>query len=716
MEKDFIGYIKSGQLGLMLKEMENRVGTSENAEIKSRYESLCEQYRYMLKFFYDGMNDPHRDEMLKGMLSRAYILDSDLQLVEKFHSSPSYSALMKTLSQGRMDNMSMISSLRDATVSPRDHYSLLNNVFLNIFFSLSWKEQESRMWTAFLIDDSVSSVDSQTIVSAITLSCANGFCIEKFKTLVYVYLTSNDSHVRQRALIGCIFTFAKVEAMPYSSDFMAVIQDLFAEEGTESAVLEILMQIIHCNETERDNKKFNEEIMPEIMKSGAIQITPQGIKENTPDEMDEILNPGKYEEQMEKLESSIDKVRKMQSSGADVFFSGFSMMKRYPFFYKISNWFVPFTVEHPDLAALNYGDNKEKMMDGMLNNPSLCDSDKYSFVFAFQSVMPSLPENVRQAMMEGGGLICNPDGLDEVSAMQSESYIRRMYLQNLYRFFKLNPQIKMLNLFESREWLANLMKANCMSEESLVEMCKFLLRRKYKEEACAFATKIENNSVESGLLLAAIAMEKGEKDVACALYNEILEKSAECRQALNGLAKLSFQDGNYEVSHSAFKRLVALYPDNLSYQINNAMSGVLAGKGEELLNEVYRLDFENDNNGTVKRLLAWTLLCLGRFAQAKSIYEKILRNTYDDATENDIVCMMDLYWLEGDTKSCIDMIRKYCDSYLKGKSDEETCDCLRKTLSSEATNLKPYFPDFLKDTSLLIDSVIFLQSPSSSCG
>ena len=715
MEKDIIGYIKSGQLGMMLKRMKNRVESSYNAEIMSRYETLCEQYRYMLKFFYDGMNDPHRDEMLKGMISRAFTLDSDMMMMEKFHSSPSYSALMKTLPQSRMDTMTMISGLRESDISPKDHYALLHNVFLTIFFSLSWKEQDSRMWTAFLIDDRVSTVDAQTIVSAITLSCANGFCIEKFKTLVYVYLTSHDEHVRQRALIGCIFTFDKADAMPYSADFKAIIQDLFADEGTESAVLEILMQIIHCNETERDNKKINDEIMPEIMKSSAIQITPQVIKEKKPDEMDEILNPGKYEKQMEKLESSLDKVRKLQSSGADVFFSGFSMMKRYPFFYKLCNWFVPFTVEHPDLIALNYGENKEKMMDGMFRNPSLCDSDKYSFVFAFQSIMPSLPENIRQAMMEGGGLIGSLDTLDEESAMQSASFIRRMYLQNLYRFFKLNPQIKMRNLFENREWLANLMDAECMNGESLVELCKFLLRRKYVDEACSFARKIKNDGVDSGLLLAAVAMERGEKDVARAFYNDILENNPECRQALNGLAKLSFQNSDYVVSHAAFKRLVELFPDNLSYQINNAMSGVLAGKATELLNEVYRLDFENENNGTVKRLLAWTLLCLGRFEQAKSIYEKILRNTFDDTTENDIICMMDLYWLEGNIKSSIDTALKYRNSYLKGKSDEEVSDCLGEVLRSEATNLKPYFPDFMKDAGLLIDAVIFLQSPSSSC-
>ena len=71
--------------------------------------------------------------------------------------------------------------------------------------------------------------------------------------------------------------------------------------------------------------------------------------------------------------------------------------------------------------------------------------------------------------------------------------------------------------------------------------------------------------------------------------------------------------------------------------------------------------------------------------------------------------------ISGNIKSSIDTALKYRNSYLKGKSDEEVSDCLGEVLRSEATNLKPYFPDFMKDAGLLIDAVIFLQSPSSSC-
>lgn len=146
------------------------------------------------------------------------------------------------------------------------------------------------------------------------------------------------------------------------------------------------------------------------------------------------------------------------------------------------------------------------------------------------------------------------------------------------------------------------------------------------------------------------------------------------------------------------------------------MSGVMSGKAEELLNEVYRLDFEHDGNPEIKRLLAWTLLCLGRYGQSLSIYEKILRGDYGDATENDMLCLVDLYWAWGDVKSSIETMTRYRDAYLKDMSGEEAFACLWAKMEDEGRHLSPYHPCFMDGIELLIDCVVFRQSLSSSDG
>ena len=85
----------------------------------------------------------------------------------------------------------------------------------------------------------------------------------------------------------------------------------------------------------------------------------------------------------------------MQKKGSDIYFGGFSQMKRFPFFYDISNWFTPFFFEHPDIIHFVKRAKGNKFLEKMMRVGPFCDSDKYSFVIAFQQVMEQIPESMR---------------------------------------------------------------------------------------------------------------------------------------------------------------------------------------------------------------------------------------------------------------------------------------------------------------------------------
>lgn len=699
--------IQNGRLGLVLMQLGDRIKACMDASLQGKYEALCEEYHYLLKFFLDGIDDPQREKMLEGMKKRAYHLASDVSMLEKFRSEPTIASFLKQHPTDGYSTMTLLEQFRQTASDVKEHYKILNDAFISICFSLTWKEQDSRMWTAFLIDESVPSVDAQTIVAAITLSCLNGFCMEKYRTLAYVYLASNDKQVRHRALIGSLISNFHASSYPFEEDIKAVLEDLLAEDGTEQSLLEIIMQIIRCNEAEADNKKLHDEIMPDIIKSNKIQLGQNGIIEKDEDTLDDILNPGKSEAEMEKMESRLAEVRKLQNSGADLFYSGFSMMKRYPFFYKLSNWFTPFTTEHPDLTGLNYGNNRQKIMSLMDQNISLCDSDKYSFIFAFQTVLPSLPEKMREAFFEGGAFLGDGFLDHREETMQSATFIRRMYLQDLYRFFRLNPQIKMTNIFDNRAWLDYLLKRRILSDRCLSELCKYLLRKKYLKEARLCAESIKSSDTEKSILLAYLSMENGDIKTAYAYFEQAYKEKREDLAVLKGLSKTAFLMSDYQKSHELFSQLASLYPDNLSYKINSLNSGVLSGKAEELLNEVYRLDFEHENHPKTKRLLAWTLLCLGRLDQAENIYHRIIDGDYDEPTENDCICLIDLYWLKHEHKKCTDYIRRYLQLYLNGKTEPQIHDQLTQKMEQESLTLSKYHPTFHHNLSLLLDSVFF---------
>ena len=52
------------------------------------------------------------------------------------------------------------------------------------------------------------------------------------------------------------------------------------------------------------------------------------------------------------MEESFQKMAEMQKQGTDIYFGGFSQMKRFPFFNELSNWFVPFYSHHPAVAEV----------------------------------------------------------------------------------------------------------------------------------------------------------------------------------------------------------------------------------------------------------------------------------------------------------------------------------------------------------------------------
>lgn len=76
-----------------------------------------------------------------------------------------------------------------------------------------------------------------------------------------------------------------------------------------------------------------------------------------------------------------------------------------------------------------------RFLNVMVEKGPFCNSDKYSFVFAFQQVINQIPQNMRE-MLERGEATVNELAIEE---LESPAYIRRTYLQDLYRFFRLFP-------------------------------------------------------------------------------------------------------------------------------------------------------------------------------------------------------------------------------------------------------------------------------------
>ena len=176
--------------------------------------------------------------------------------------------------------------------------------------------------------------------------------------------------------------------------------------------------------------------MPELMKNNNLNITRFGITEKEDDPMNDIFDPGASDRAMEKMEESFQKMMNMQKAGSDIYFGGFSQMKRVPFFYHAANWFCPFYLEHPEISSTVDKLKDTPLLTNILNNGPFCDSDKYSFTLAVASVISHIPANMREMFNTKEALGQTVSDEDQ----RQPAYIRRMILQDMYRFFRLFHQ------------------------------------------------------------------------------------------------------------------------------------------------------------------------------------------------------------------------------------------------------------------------------------
>ena len=691
------------KLGLGLAILKPHVERLASMDISSRYESLTQDYAYMLRFMTEGYKDPQREKLYGEMLAKGYHIASDVKRMLRITNDTALVSLQKTVVADDNSASTLIEALRDDSLDAKAHYEVLNKAFVSIFLSPDWREQEQRLWTAFLISSDVKSVDAQVIVSAIMLGCMLGFCIEKYKTLCYVFMTSEDMYVRQRAFVGWVLCYQTSSTLLKrdSETQDMLVEQMLEDENTCSDLVELIMQVIICNEAEKDNKVIQKEIMPDILKGNHFKFSPKEGFVEKDETMDDILNPGASELAMEKMEQGIKRMSNMQKAGADIFYAGFSQMKRYPFFYKLINWFVPFDIKHPDLGESILGDEGLQAMTKVFSTPTLCNSDKYSFLFALKTVLPTLPEDIRKAMGAGEmGIVGMSAPIDTIT--EQPAYVRRMYLQDLYRFFRLSPQVKMPNVFVELAWMAGLAKKP-QFRNRCVELAKFLLRHDKQGIALEVARKGED-SEERNIILAAIAEKRGEDPSG--YYLSVLATNADSVPALKGIARYYLQKGSAEAL-PYWQRLCDLNPGVFAYELNRLHALVLAGKVEVNMNDFYRLDFEHPDDPKVKRLIAWALLCIGKFDKAEDLYCKILECKWGKVTRNDLLCMIDLYFFSGNMRNCIEACCNFIDAYpLKGKAVLDKWNDLYSILSEEFSLLAAYHSYTAADVSLLVDAVL----------
>ena len=661
--------------------MENYLAVNPHQINSDRLFAIKTDYQVMQDYWRRGYKDPQLPQLYDKLLYRMYVLYANVSTNHRVLHSPFMSGLfmrthlsprdwsvqiMREQLESFVSDVAMLDLEPPHTSQERrkelfsQHHKLIGDIFAHILISEIWTDGQGEAMEQLLLSPTVDSIDQQIIVSAITLAAMNCFDMAKFRTLMHVYQQSSDEHVRQRALVGWVFCIDNELYGSLFPEMEELIKQALEDPNCGKELAELQRQVYYCMSAEEDRETIQNEIMPDLIKNQA-NISRNGILEQDEESvLNDILHPGEEEENLEKMESSLRRMIDMQKQGSDVYFGGFSQMKRFPFFSEIHNWFTPFYYDHPAISQSREKFNEVKFLKAIVDYAPFCNSDKYSFALVFESVLRQIPEQVREMLNRGEAQMVQKLGANELS---SPAYIRRTYLQDFFRFFRLYSQ-----RIEFRDFFTN-NERRCMFfhypiflstnlQSHFFDLVTFLVKRNRKDDASLLLGDINEDVCDTYdyHMLCAYLDEEPEKH-----YKRALELSPNNERALWGLAKEMFGNEKYQESLDIYNQLVEINPDKKSYQLNKAVCLTNLYRYDEAEQILFRLNYENSDDLNVARVLAWALTCDDKFEQAGRLYEQIMAE--EAPTEGDYLNYGFYLWFTGRIDEAANCFREVQNVY-----------------------------------------------------
>lgn len=661
--------LTAGNAGLAIIELNTYLMAWPNQQTHDKLKTLDEEYRLMTDYWVEGAADPERDVQYQRLLQRVYVLMANIAIHRHLSASSFLQQLHRTVRQtGRPMNLeatrqemeNFVSEVAMLELEPehtrkeksralyKEHQQQMNHLFNFLLTSNVWTDGIGRVIEELLVSPTIDSIDQQLLVSAVTLALMNRFDIVKFRTLTGVYRRAADEHVRQRALVGWVLGIDDDMTAIYPEQ-RQLIEELLKSKRVCCELTELQIQLIYALDAEKDTDTINSEIMPDILKNHNFRVTRNGIEEVDDDPLEDVLHPDAAEERMEKLEQSFKRMIDMQHRGSDIFFGGFSQTKRFPFFYDISNWFVPFYFQHPDIAQFMDTIGESRFMESLMTKGPFCNSDRYSFLIAFQQVFGKLPDSMQRAIKDNeaalGGMLAEQTG------STSAAYIRRNYLMDMYRFFR---------LFPNRQALVN----PFADEQKQLALCYFFCSSLFmhtpldahKAEVVKVMRKHQHVR-EANVLLATFPLEmrNAQYYIWQDDYDRALDLEPDNECAMLGKARSLFTDGQYAEAADVYDRLSLLHPDMVSYVLNKAVCLVNMEETDDALKLLYQLNYEHEDDVNIRRVLAWALTCNGKLEQADRLYQQLTGE--DGASSEDYLNRGYCLWLLGrikEAKACFE--------------------------------------------------------------
>ncbi|WP_285823284.1 tetratricopeptide repeat protein [Duncaniella freteri] len=705
MFEDIEGLLSGGRLTAAFSVLDNAIiAYPALRQFVGELERLRQGYGYMSGYALQGLPDPGLAESYAGIVEGVRTLVEAMARQMRLKDAPTL----------------YFNTLRYELATPGDSVAALVDEYRNVSqkislaalaenptqaarqFSVQAEQLEkrvfNRVWTMYplggadeaslldaIADKSLPGYFKSLIISAVLMGLMEQADERRMLLLMDAY-ASDDADVSVRALCALLVGMWLYRNRHMSALMRNRLAALKEMPGWVRDVRMATMQYVRSRDTERITRKFNEEVIPEMMK---LRPEIEKLKDKPLDTEAMEENP-EWAEILEKsgVADRLKELQELQEDGGDVMMATFSKLKTFSFFNDISNWFLPFHQSHTQIASDDIPEIAT-LISIMGNAPMFCDNDKYSVALSLSQIPPAQRDMMlRQIRMQTQQMdVVRMAAMDSGHVPQREE-LAANYVRNLYRFFKLfRRKGEFTDPFSSGLNIPAIPSLEQEFEDSdtLMVIAEFYFKRGYYSDALEVFRRLTAMSSPSAAISQKMGYcEQSVGDISAALrhYEEAEMLDSSSRWTLRRLAWCHRMLGNWDKALDCYRRLAEDKPDDVSLALNIGLSLVKLHRYDEALQYLFKAEFYGSGSEKATRALAWCTLLGGDYERCVKYTATLLAGT--TPRPNDYINAGHLSLLTGHPGEAVD---HYVDAI---KAMEGSVDSFLRRLADDKVTISAF--------------------------
>lgn len=655
-KKEILQSLSKRQIKDAIRTLNSLTANSQDWSIMESLSELETTYKYMLHYLFEGTEDNERENVYRSIVRSLYEMTDDV--CDELLKTESNNIFFERLRINEMRNLlsindfhfqlkdisanlSLIDLLEDGEEKTRKIKDLsvrreriATEMFNTIFISSRANDETLSDYKTFINSLDIAGREKCLFISAITLNLLHRFDSRKVQVLMHS-VNSPDLLIKVRAVVGLIVIMQMYDIRwQYYSELQNQLDALSENPDFRKMVLNVIIQLIRSRETEKISKKITEEILPEMMRFSNMAGKKLNIEELLSDADFSARNPEWKKELDESgLVNKLQEYSNLQMEGVDVFHSTFASLKNFPFFSEMGNWFMPFDTSYSEISAI-FGNSSDSnlLKTAIVESNHMCNSDKYSFCLSLLQIPSSQRERMLIQMgAESEDIKQMQREASEMNGKVNEETASNQYIQDLYRFFKLNPyRNNFYDIFQ--------LKLNFYDKKSIAQLISDTNSMRQIAHYC-----FDKNNFAEALGVFDLLVKKGEDS------GDTWQKIGYCRQMLNDfdkalqaylqadlivpnnswtlrrIAHIYRTQKKYEEAIEYYQKALILTPDNMSLELNIGHCYLEIQDYEKALNCYFKVELSDTKESSkALRPIAWTAFMADKPELSRKYYKQII--------------------------------------------------------------------------------------------